>query len=1066
MAGINTKLDAAQIIKQAYDEANQRLKVDAIINASLGDVVIQDENGDKLNVNPDGSINTQITNSQFSIELSAADGDNVAISDGTNNVVVNPDGSLNVSGPLTNTQLRASAVPVSVQNPAGVTSNTWRTLKTFSVDTTTANFNSRPASGEFVTITELQPGTQQLEVLAKIKTSPSAGYKLFVWIDDGTEVYCVSPAAGLPSENSVSSQDLNGAYDGVAPVLIDLKRYTPTIKVAAQVVLQSALVSVDAAGNCDNPGFKGGEEVALSTTGVLPQGLIALTDSVDAAADTISYSGATFADGEAVTLNNSLLPTVFCPPLGIAACMDSKDNRTDTDELVLDGRVPNPFQVGDEVRIRIYGLSTAPVTSQGAITANASYFVTYSVGDVIKLSSDGIQNFRITQNGQGKIYIFKYPSEPFFIKGTNQLSRTSGGPAIDLQNEYDNVPVSIAPGVPSQVSYPTGLWVNREFANSYVFTVTAIGTAISSGAVYRVTVGSINYDFTFGNGAALGATLLRSTAATGAAPATGTLTLQSGTGPASITYTASTFGLISGNTVQSVAWAPSLNLFAAVCSTGTGNRVLTSPDGINWTPRQSAADNTWVSIVWAPEISLFVAVSNTGTLNRVMTSPDGITWTIRTTPVDNSWSSITWSGSLFVAVAITGTGNRVMTSPDGINWTARATPADLSWTAVTWAGGSTNLFVAVAATGQANRVMTSPDGINWTLRTNSQSAAGADLALRTVTWSPSLNLFVAGADGGVVSTSPDGINWTTRLMPIAWNVTNVIWVGGTLNMFFSISSNGTLNRVQTSPDGINWTARTTFADNVWASLAFSPSLNRIVAVSSSAVTNAVMTSDASSYVAHGYSAGKELIFQAVTLPGGMLQNQSLYVAANPAPTAYGFHLATRPNGMPVAFTTAGATVTMIDPAAPTTIMPVFVTAGTPGLITVPRNLFLSNFVSRFTLGGAVLPGGYVAGRNLWPLSVSAAGTMLFSANKFTPLAFTSAGTSVTLTSLGVDPVLYLQKTRAFVAQSPAPTDNNISFANTALGAALTLRGGVGSFAIQDTGPLQIKSGSVVKVRAI
>lgn len=95
MAGINTKLDADQVIKQAYDEANQRLRVDASISASIGDVSIVDSDGNELEVNPDGSLNVQLAGGALQIEVSAADGDNIAISDGTNTAVVNPDGSLN-----------------------------------------------------------------------------------------------------------------------------------------------------------------------------------------------------------------------------------------------------------------------------------------------------------------------------------------------------------------------------------------------------------------------------------------------------------------------------------------------------------------------------------------------------------------------------------------------------------------------------------------------------------------------------------------------------------------------------------------------------------------------------------------------------------------------------------------------------------------------------------------------------------------------------------------------------------------------------------------------------------
>ena len=45
-----------------------------------------------------------------------------------------------------------------------------------------------------------------------------------------------------------------------------------------------------------------------------------------------------------------------------------------------------------------------------------------------------------------------------------------------------------------------------------------------------------------------------------------------------------------------------------------------------------------------------------------MTSPDGITWTSRTSAADNDWRSVTYGNGLFVAVSTTGSGNRVMTS--------------------------------------------------------------------------------------------------------------------------------------------------------------------------------------------------------------------------------------------------------------------------------------------------------------------------------------------------------------------------------------------------------------------
>jgi hypothetical protein len=87
---------------------------------------------------------------------------------------------------------------------------------------------------------------------------------------------------------------------------------------------------------------------------------------------------------------------------------------------------------------------------------------------------------------------------------------------------------------------------------------------------------------------------------------------------------------------------------------------MTSPNGITWTSRTSAADNEWRGITYGD--GLFVAVSITGTGNRVMTSPDGITWTLGTSAADNSWASVIYGNGLFAAVSQTGVGNRVMTA--------------------------------------------------------------------------------------------------------------------------------------------------------------------------------------------------------------------------------------------------------------------------------------------------------------------------------------------------------------------------------------------------------------------
>jgi hypothetical protein len=304
----------------------------------------------------------------------------------------------------------------------------------------------------------------------------------------------------------------------------------------------------------------------------------------------------------------------------------------------------------------------------------------------------------------------------------------------------------------------------------------------------------------------------------------------------------------SGNNRQwlSITWAPELGLFAAVARSGT-DRVMTSPDGITWTVRDTSGNNNsdWTSITWAPELGLFAAVAETGT-DRVMTSPDGINWTARdTSGNDREWQSITWAPELglFAAVARNGINNRVMTSPDGITWTTRTSAADRSWNSITWAP-ELGLFAAVGdAFGTNDNVMTSPDGINWTSRTTPASI----IFWTSITWAPELGLFAAVASGNInVITSPDGITWTSRTTPAGFFWTSITWAPE-LGLFAATGAALGISRlVMTSPDGINWAQITLDFSSNWQSITWAPELGLFAAVANGSIDNSspirVMTS--------------------------------------------------------------------------------------------------------------------------------------------------------------------------------------------------------------------------------
>jgi hypothetical protein len=129
---------------------------------------------------------------------------------------------------------------------------------------------------------------------------------------------------------------------------------------------------------------------------------------------------------------------------------------------------------------------------------------------------------------------------------------------------------------------------------------------------------------------------------------------------------------------------------------------MTSPDGITWTDR-FPPERDWRGVTYSPSLALLVAVATSGTGDRVMTSRDGITWKLGNTPSDLFWKRIIWSQFLGLFVAISSTD--VMISPDGFQWTLINTP-DNTWSDIVWSFGLNKLF-AVGASGTGNRVMVS-----------------------------------------------------------------------------------------------------------------------------------------------------------------------------------------------------------------------------------------------------------------------------------------------------------------------------------------------------------------------
>ena len=105
-------------------------------------------------------------------------------------------------------------------------------------------------------------------------------------------------------------------------------------------------------------------------------------------------------------------------------------------------------------------------------------------------------------------------------------------------------------------------------------------------------------------------------------------------------------------------------------------------------------------------------------------------------------------------------------------------------------------------------------------------------------------LFVAISNTGVgtrAMTSLNGLAWSLRATA-ADNVWQSIAYSPSLALYCTVSSSGVGNRVMTSQDGANWTIRTSAADNSWLSIIWSPDLALFCAVAATGSGNRVMTS--------------------------------------------------------------------------------------------------------------------------------------------------------------------------------------------------------------------------------
>ena len=116
------------------------------------------------------------------------------------------------------------------------------------------------------------------------------------------------------------------------------------------------------------------------------------------------------------------------------------------------------------------------------------------------------------------------------------------------------------------------------------------------------------------------------------------------------------------------------NATSTIAYNSTANYVLTSTDGASWSASTPGTPFTGTesiySVAWSSTVNLFAAVGSAG---NIFTSATGLanSWTKRTSNAETitKLSNVYWMGSQFIAVGFSA---QIVTSPDGVTWTRRS----------------------------------------------------------------------------------------------------------------------------------------------------------------------------------------------------------------------------------------------------------------------------------------------------------------------------------------------------------------------------------------------------------
>jgi len=311
-------------------------------------------------------------------------------------------------------------------------------------------------------------------------------------------------------------------------------------------------------------------------------------------------------------------------------------------------------------------------------------------------------------------------------------------------------------------------------------------------------------------------------------------------------------------TTASIAWSPSLGLFASVTNDSLNtNSQLYSSTGTSWTLPGTQVSGPWSTVVWSASPALFCAI---GSGNYALTSTNGTSWSLGNSGqiIQYNTALATTGAGQFVSVGYAPTSTQLfsvvtsiaasVTTPwTSVTFTFTANPqiyGVINGMTVTTSGtvftgktllvtGTTTTSITCSISPAFTTNQTVPLGTTVTVKTTTGTltaynstngtvwsqatqfgASTPAIAVTSIAWSPTLGIFVSvGTNSQAYDTSGAGNAWTAVSSPVTGTWTSVCWASD-INTFVAVGT----NQMMYSTSGTTWTLSSIPATGTWLSV--------------------------------------------------------------------------------------------------------------------------------------------------------------------------------------------------------------------------------------------------------